>query len=56
MTEQVIGIAPRYKSMKKKCPVWAAGSRGKFTMNAGLEYFLWDNKKEKVAAYGRLNQ
>ena len=32
------------------------GSSEKYTLEAGLEYLLWDNKKQKIATYGKLSQ
>ncbi|NIR49648.1 hypothetical protein GWO43_14250 [candidate division KSB1 bacterium] len=32
------------------------GSTEKYTMDTGIEYVLWDNKSEKIAAYGKINK
>ena len=31
------------------------GSSGKYKINANLEYLIWDNRDEKIAGYGQLN-
>lgn len=33
-----------------------SGSREKYTMDTGMEYALWDNQKQQIAAYGRLKK
>jgi len=32
------------------------GSSKKYTLEAGLKYLIWDNRKQKIAAYGELEK
>lgn len=31
-------------------------SKGEFVLESGIDYLIWDNKKDKTVAYGRLNK
>lgn len=56
--EYVLIIEDLYflKDMEEKNPSLGRGTNQLFTMIAGIEYLLWDNKKEKLVGYGSLNR
>jgi hypothetical protein len=42
------------KDYIEKSPTLGSGTQGSYSMKAGLDYLLWDNKKNKIAGYGKL--
>ena len=44
------------KTIVDKDTFVGAGSSSNFAMEAGMDYVMWDNKKEKVCSFGRLNK
>jgi len=43
------------KDFKEEMSVIGRGSSSKYTLETGIEYLIWDNKKQTVAAYGKLS-
>jgi hypothetical protein len=58
MPEYILFIEDLYflKDMEEKNQALGRGTNTLFTMVAGIEYLLWDNKKEKLVGYGELNR